>query len=110
MAKAKDYSHLDDRTRYIGLANIANRIGATPSQLRTLYNRDWFPMFKLMNFRRFNGKPMRTIGPPETWYSEEWLIRWWMFKRLQRDVERRREARARTAEEGEKNLRARARQ
>ena len=107
MAKAKDYSHLDDRTRYIGLANIANRIGATPSQLRTLYNRDWFPMFKLMNFRRFNGKPMRTIGPPETWYSEEWLIRWWMFKRLQRDMDRRMKARARTAEAEQKPARAR---
>ncbi len=103
MAKAKDYSRLDDRTRYMGLRNIAARIGATPSQLRTLYNRDWFPMFKLMNFRRFNGKPMRTIGPPETWYTEEWLVRWWMFKRLQRDMDRRMKARARTAEGGQKS-------
>ncbi len=90
MAEARDYNRLDDRTRYVGLKNIAARIGATPSQLRTLYDREYFPMLKFPNFRRFTGKPMRTIGPPETWYTEEWLVRWWFLKRLQRDFWRKR--------------------
>ena len=89
-------SSIDDRTRYVGLRNIATRIDCTVSQLRTLYDRDFFPMFKLPNFRSFPGKPMRKIGPPQVWVTEEWIVRWWMLVKLKKDLEVRR-ARGRTA-------------
>jgi len=101
MAKGKDYSRLDERTRYVGLKNIANRIGLSIFQLRSLHERDFFPMLKMPNPRRFDKR--RTIGPPRVWSTEEWLIRWWMFKGLQRDMDRRMKARARTAEAGQKS-------
>ncbi len=98
--KAKDYSRLDDRTRYVGLKNIADRIGLSIFQLRSLFESEGFPMLKIPNPRRFDER--RTIGPPRVWCTEEWLVRWWMFKRLQRDMDRRKKVRARTGEADQK--------